>query len=306
MTPLSTLNTRLSPPPLTVTPAAGPVIVSVPPLLLSSSWPAVSVMVWLLAKTIGSKVIVRVSLHETSEIDGPAQVELAGGQARAVGGGVDHQRPSLSLESADVGCGGEWEAALVGGDAAGGRARADGGTAGQQGHGMRSVRYSRLAGPGPDRRGWRGRCCRWYPPTIPPDPPVPIKLNVPVTSPAWAPPISLGPPWEPVLPATMVSVSVAVLNVNVGELVLYRPPEKAGSPVAELPVTVQAVRVSIAVPPPFHRPPPAPPELLLIVQLVNAIAPVPKFTPAPPLPVAELPVIVLSARLIVAVPELML
>ena len=39
MTPLSTWNTRLSPPPLTVTPADGPVIVSVPLVLLSSSWP---------------------------------------------------------------------------------------------------------------------------------------------------------------------------------------------------------------------------------------------------------------------------
>ena len=40
VTPASTWNTRLSPPPLTVTPAAGPVIVSVPLVLLSSSWPA--------------------------------------------------------------------------------------------------------------------------------------------------------------------------------------------------------------------------------------------------------------------------
>ena len=39
VTPLSTWNTRLVPPPLIVTPAAGPVIVSVPLVLLSSSWP---------------------------------------------------------------------------------------------------------------------------------------------------------------------------------------------------------------------------------------------------------------------------
>ena len=38
VTPASTWNTRLSPPPLTVTPAAGPVIVSVPVVSLSSSW----------------------------------------------------------------------------------------------------------------------------------------------------------------------------------------------------------------------------------------------------------------------------
>ena len=37
----STWNTRLRPPPLTVTPAAGPVIVSVPLVLLSSSGPSV-------------------------------------------------------------------------------------------------------------------------------------------------------------------------------------------------------------------------------------------------------------------------
>ena len=48
------------PPPLTVTPAAGPVIVSVPLVSLSSSWPAVSVIVWAVAKTVGSKVIVGV------------------------------------------------------------------------------------------------------------------------------------------------------------------------------------------------------------------------------------------------------
>ncbi len=40
VTPPSTWNTRLCPPPLTVTPAVGPVIVSVPVVSLSSSWPA--------------------------------------------------------------------------------------------------------------------------------------------------------------------------------------------------------------------------------------------------------------------------
>ena len=38
VTPASTWNTRLAPPPLTVTPAFGPVIVSVPVVSLSSSW----------------------------------------------------------------------------------------------------------------------------------------------------------------------------------------------------------------------------------------------------------------------------
>ena len=52
-------NTRLSPPPLTVTPAAGPVIVSVPCVSLSVELALpVRVIVWAVAKTVGSKVIV--------------------------------------------------------------------------------------------------------------------------------------------------------------------------------------------------------------------------------------------------------
>ena len=39
VTPELTWKTRLRPPPLTVTPAAGPVMVSVPPVSLSTSWP---------------------------------------------------------------------------------------------------------------------------------------------------------------------------------------------------------------------------------------------------------------------------
>ena len=57
VTPPSTWNTRLSPPPLTVTPAAGPVIVSVPVVLLSSSWVPVRVIVCGVAKTVWSKVM---------------------------------------------------------------------------------------------------------------------------------------------------------------------------------------------------------------------------------------------------------
>ena len=44
--------------PLTVTPAAGPVIVSVPLVSLSSSWPEVRVIVCGVAKAVGSKVMV--------------------------------------------------------------------------------------------------------------------------------------------------------------------------------------------------------------------------------------------------------
>ena len=60
VTPLSTWNTRLSPPPLTVTPAFGPVIVSVSLVLLSSSWVPVRVIVCGVAKTFLSKVMVEI------------------------------------------------------------------------------------------------------------------------------------------------------------------------------------------------------------------------------------------------------
>ena len=60
VTPLSTWNTRLALPPLTVTPAAGPVIVVGPVVSLSSSWLPVRVIVCGVAKTVGSKVIVSV------------------------------------------------------------------------------------------------------------------------------------------------------------------------------------------------------------------------------------------------------
>ena len=58
VTPASTWNTRLSPPPLTVTPAFGPVIVSVPVVSLSSSWVPVRVIVCGVLNTLLSKAIV--------------------------------------------------------------------------------------------------------------------------------------------------------------------------------------------------------------------------------------------------------
>ena len=118
VTPGSTWNTRLALLPLTVTPAAGPVIVSVPVVSLSSSWAPVSVIVCALAKTVGSKVIVSVAAQGIGQVDRLAQVELARGRDQAVGGRVDHQRASLGLEGADVDRAVEREAALVGRDAA--------------------------------------------------------------------------------------------------------------------------------------------------------------------------------------------
>ncbi len=58
MTPASTWNTRLSPSPSIVTPAAGPVIVSAPLVLLSSSGQPVRVMVSAVSNTVLSKSIV--------------------------------------------------------------------------------------------------------------------------------------------------------------------------------------------------------------------------------------------------------
>ena len=57
VTSASTWNTRLSPPPLTVTPAVGPVIVSVSLVLLSSSWVPVRVIVCGVLNTLLSKVM---------------------------------------------------------------------------------------------------------------------------------------------------------------------------------------------------------------------------------------------------------
>ena len=53
----STSKTRLFPPPLMVTPAAGPVIVCVPPLSFRSSGLPPSVIVWGVPKTVESKSI---------------------------------------------------------------------------------------------------------------------------------------------------------------------------------------------------------------------------------------------------------
>src|SRR5262249_13883167 len=53
----STWKTRLNPPPLTVTPAAGPVIASVPVVSLSSSWPPVRLIVLAVLNTVLSKTI---------------------------------------------------------------------------------------------------------------------------------------------------------------------------------------------------------------------------------------------------------
>ena len=60
-----------------VTPAAGPVIVTAPLVSLSSSWPAVRAIVWAVAKTVGSNVIVWAPAQEVGQVDGLAQAQLA-------------------------------------------------------------------------------------------------------------------------------------------------------------------------------------------------------------------------------------
>ena len=57
VTPLSTSKTRLIPSPLMVTPAAGPVIVSVSVVFESSSSVPERVIVWAVLNMFGSKVI---------------------------------------------------------------------------------------------------------------------------------------------------------------------------------------------------------------------------------------------------------
>ena len=50
-------STRLIPPPFTVTPAAGPMMLSSNAVLLITSWPAVKLIVCAVAKTLGEKLI---------------------------------------------------------------------------------------------------------------------------------------------------------------------------------------------------------------------------------------------------------
>ena len=78
-------------------------IVSVPLVLLSSSWLPVRVIVCGVAKTVGSKVIVSAPVSDVGQVDrlrGGSSVP--GGRADAVGGRVDDQRDGLGLEGADV------------------------------------------------------------------------------------------------------------------------------------------------------------------------------------------------------------
>ena len=170
------------------------------------------------------------------------------------------------LEGADVG----WasradQAALVGGDAADGGARADGRAAGQQGHGLgrpavvaqRGQAQAVEAGQDDVAVGRR---------VIPPEPPVPIRLYVPVTSPARSA-MSLGSP-----------VAGVAGDDRVGERRSRRRVSRrtaAATAVAELPLIVQAVRVSVAVVADSSaRPPPSVAELPLIVQSVSVAVPV--------------------------------
>ncbi len=89
------------PPPLTVTPAAGPVIVSVPPVSVSSSWPCASVIVCAARRRSveGDRLG---TVQQIRQADSLAQAQVARGRAGAVARGIDHE-PGLNLEGPDVG-----------------------------------------------------------------------------------------------------------------------------------------------------------------------------------------------------------
>ncbi len=78
--------------------------------------------------------------------------------------------------------------------------------------------------------------------TMPPEPPVPIRLCEPVTALAPLPPMSLAAPCSE-LPATIVPVSFAVPCPP------YTPPPLP----AEFPLIVQSVSVAVS---PLYTPPP--------------------------------------------------
>src|ERR1700722_14885453 len=110
-------NTRLSWLPLIFTPAAGPEIEVDRLVLLSSSWPAVSVIVWGEANTVGSKVI-------SSPAKWSARLTAPGGDDEAGLNGAD-----VHGITAD-------QAPLVGGRGTRGRTVADGRAAGKERHGL--------------------------------------------------------------------------------------------------------------------------------------------------------------------------
>ena len=89
----STWNTRLRPPPLTVTPAAGPVIVCVPPVLLSSSCVPVRVITCGVANTASSKLMFELPAGTgVGEGDGLAQAQQPRARGEDIAGVVHDER----------------------------------------------------------------------------------------------------------------------------------------------------------------------------------------------------------------------
>src|SRR3954453_2519498 len=80
LAPPLTWKTRLSPPPLTVTPAVGPVIVQVGivPVFVNSSWPPVGGIVCMLAKILGEKLLATGPANAFARLTAPARVNWAG------------------------------------------------------------------------------------------------------------------------------------------------------------------------------------------------------------------------------------
>ena len=142
------------------------------------------------------------------------------------------EREPLALEGADVGIGRvEGLAALVGGDAGDGDARADGRAAGEQGHGL--GRPAVVAQRGQAQAGEAGQDDVAVDPVDQPARAAGADQVVAARDVA-SPPMSLAPEGL-VLPATMVSVRCRPCRE------LYRPPPA----VAELPLTVQSVRLAV-------------------------------------------------------------
>ena len=179
-------------------------IVSRPLVWLSTSGPAVNTIVWAVAKTVGSNVIVWAPGRTSARSTAPRRSSCPAGAVPSLVVLTTSGRWA-GLEGADVDRAIQREAALVGGDAADGDALADGRAAGEQGHGL-----GRAPVEGQRSQSQAGQAGQddvaVCPLMSPPEPPVPIRLWLPVTVPL----MSLAADEGPVLPATIVSVSVTV------------------------------------------------------------------------------------------------
>ena len=182
-----------------------------PPLPGSTSGPAVSVMVWAVAKAVESKVIEAAADRMSARSIAPRRSSSPEGAPAPSVATPTTSGSGRGLEGADVHRRVEREPALIGRHPADRGALADGGAAGKQGHGLR--RPAVVAQRGQAQAG--EPVSTMSPPepfVIPPDPPVPTRSLVPMTLLALSPPMSLRAALPPVLPATIVSVRVVLAS----------------------------------------------------------------------------------------------